>query len=154
MSQSDLSFIRETMRESHEVESKTKSSLEYCIYALEDERDILIKSHNDKKQQLKSEVFKEQMKREKLAYTLHKNEKANSALVYSTIADNDENDIPSDATLAWFRLDRAQLLVASSTEASNSEKKLEKDRRGRRLRIRINQIATLTLKNNNNHVGL
>ena len=74
-SQSDHSFIRETMRESHEVESKIRSSLEYCIYTLEDERDILIKSHNDKNEQLKLEVFKEQIKREKLAYTLHKSEK-------------------------------------------------------------------------------
>ena len=47
------------MRESHEVGSKTRSSLDYCIYTLEDERDILIKFHNDKKEQLKSEVFKE-----------------------------------------------------------------------------------------------
>ena len=63
------------------------------------------------------------MKRKKLAYTLHKSEKANSALVYSTIAD-DENDVPLDATLGWFRLDRAQPLAISSTEASNSEKKI------------------------------
>ena len=63
------------------------------------------------------------MKRERLAYTLYKSEKANSALVYSTIAD-DENDVPLDATLEWFRLERAQLLATSSTEASNSEKKI------------------------------
>ena len=112
------------MRESHEVESKTRSSLDYCIYTLEDQRDILIKFHNDKKEQLKSEVFKEKMKREKLAYTLHKSEKANSALVYFTIADNDDKDVPSDATLAWFRLERTQLLAASSTETLNSEKKI------------------------------
>ena len=55
------------MRESHELEIKTRSSLEYCIDTLEDERDILIKSHNDKKEQFKSEEFKEQMKRENLA---------------------------------------------------------------------------------------
>ena len=62
-SQSDLSLIRETMRESHELEINTRSSLEYCIDNLEDERAILIKSHNDKNEQLKLEVFKEQMKR-------------------------------------------------------------------------------------------
>ena len=54
------------------------------------------------------------MKREKLAYNLHKVEKANSDLVHSTIALNE--------TLTWFRLERAQLLAALSIEASNSEK--------------------------------
>ena len=103
------------MGESHEVESKTRSSLEYCIDNLEDERAILIKYHNDKKVQLKSEVFKEQIKREKLAYTQHKSEKANSALVYFTIANNDKNDVPSDATLAWCCLERAHLLASSYT---------------------------------------
>ena len=62
----------------------------------------------------------------KLAYNLHRGEKAISDLVYSTIADNDENDIPLDETLAWFRLERAQLLAASSIEASNSEKYVRK----------------------------
>ena len=53
-----------------------------------------------------------------------KAKKANSALVYFTIADNDDKDVPSDATLAWFRLERTQLLAASSTETLNSEKKI------------------------------
>ena len=67
------------------------------------------------------------MKRENLAYTLYKSEKANSALVYYTIVDNDENNVPSDATLTWFRLERVQLLGAPSTEVSTSERKqLEK----------------------------
>ena len=42
------------------------------------------------------------MKREKLAYTLHKSEKSNSTLVYSTIVDNDQYDVPSDATFYAF----------------------------------------------------
>lgn len=121
----DLSFLTEAMEEMREGEMNSKTSLEYRINALEDDREILTRYHADEMESLKSELAQVNMEKERLIHSLNESEKANAALVYSTSVDSDRDGGSNGSSeLAKLRLEKAQLLAAASEMGSRMERRI------------------------------
>ena len=125
VAKSDLSFLKQAVEEARESESNARSSLEYRISALEDDREIMIRSHADELEHIQAELAQMNMEKERLIYSLSESEKANSALVYSTSMERSNDVVLSDTEeLEKLRLEKAQLLAAVSEGSLKTERRI------------------------------
>ncbi len=121
---SDVALLKDSIERLKIDESVMRTKLEKRLRNLEEERDSIMISSGSEIKNLKAEISKDQMERDRLIHALNESEKANSALVYSTSVDNGESDSQLEFELSKLRLEKAQLLAAVQENKSMFEQRL------------------------------
>jgi hypothetical protein len=122
---SDLKFMTETMDEMREAESSRRSSLEHRITSLQNDHNVRRRFHTSEMENLGNELHQASMERDRLFQSLKESEKRRDALLH--VSSNDkvvEDDSDPHFELAKLRVEKAQLLSASSEESSQAERRL------------------------------
>jgi hypothetical protein len=122
---SDLKFMTETMDEMREAESSRRSSLEHRITSLQNDHIVQRRFHTADMENLRNELHQASMERDRLFQSLKESEKSRDALLRAS--SNDalvEGDSDPHVELAKLRVEKAQLLSASSEESSQAERRL------------------------------
>lgn len=122
---SDLKFMTQTMDEMREAESSSRASLEYRIRSLENDHSVEQRFHATEMENLRNELQQVTMERDRLFQSLKESEKAKDALLRaSSNSKNVGGDGAPQIELAKLRVEKAQLLSATSEETSKAERRL------------------------------
>jgi hypothetical protein len=122
---SDLKFMTETMDEMREAESSRRSSLEHRITSLQNDHNVRRRFHTSEMENLGNELHQASMERDRLFQSLKESEKSRDTLLHLSSTDKMvEGDSDPHFELAKLRLEKAQLLSASSEESSQAERRL------------------------------
>lgn len=122
---SDIALLMESMDLLKRDEKELRETLENRVKSLKDDREVMILAYGNDIKNLKTEISKSQMERDRLLHALNESEKANSALVHSTAVDQGENDSSMELELAKLRLEKAQLLAAVQENRSKVEQRIK-----------------------------
>lgn len=122
---SDLKFMAQSMDEMREAESSRRASLEYRITSLENDHAVQRRFHSAEMENLRNEIHQVCIERDRLFQSLNESEKAKDALVRasSRTSEFDGGGVPQ-FELAKLRLEKAQLLSATSEETSRSARRI------------------------------
>eukprot|EP00978_Attheya_sp_CCMP212_P037727 scaffold180667_cov46-Attheya_sp.AAC.2 len=121
---SDLASLTGAMQEMRQSESEARSTLTYRISGLEDDRATLTRSHSEQLDELKMELSRVTMEKERLQHFLAESEKANAALVYSTSIENEQTRMSPGSELVQLRLEKAKLITAASEASVKTERRI------------------------------
>jgi hypothetical protein len=122
---SDLKFMTETMDEMREAESSRRSSLEHRITSLQNDHIVQRRFHTADMENLRNELHQASMERDRLFQSLKESEKSRDALLRASSNDAVvDGDSDPHFELAKLRVEKAQLLSASSEESSQAERRL------------------------------
>jgi hypothetical protein len=122
---SDLKSMTETMDEMREAESSRRSSLEHRITSVQNDHNVRRRFHASEMENLGNELHQASMERDRLFQSLKESEKSRDALMHASSNDKVvEGDSDPHFELAKLRVEKAQLLSASSEESSRAERRL------------------------------
>lgn len=121
---SDIALLMESMDLLKQDEKELRETLENRVKSLKDDREVMILAYGNDIKNLKTEISRSQMERDRLLHALNESEKANSALVHSTAVDQGGNDSSMELELAKLRLEKAQLLAVVQENRSKVEQRI------------------------------
>jgi len=125
----DLALLTEKMDEMKEAESSKRDSLEYRITSLQNDQEVLRRQHSAQLEKLQNELNHISMERDRLFQSLKESERSKEALLRAKSGRDavcaDEDTLTE---LSRLRLEKAQLLVATTEEGTQVERRIREAR--------------------------
>jgi chromosome segregation ATPase len=126
---SDFKFLTERMDEMREAESSKREAMEYRIATLETNSNALRKHYTIQIENLENELSQITMDRDRLFQSLKDSERSKESLQrHHTGRETRDSEADHSSELTQLRLEKAQLLLTASEEASRVEKRLRQAR--------------------------
>jgi len=122
----ELKQLTEKLDEMRDAESTKCEAMEYRISTLQNDQDVLRRQHASQMEKLQNEVNYISMERDRLFQSLKDSERSKEALLRAK--SGREAATFDDDEVAKLRLEKAQLLVASSDEGAKVERRLREAR--------------------------